>query len=247
MFSRIWDSIRRGRHVELYLVLVVSTVAVVLAILDVGSQRLVSTLTVTALGLTGFALIEQRIAVQAGLDRLADIGARAKFQDEPVLDLPSALKNSSLVMLAGVDLSRTFGRYEAELKDYVQAGKRLRVMLYDPEGTALDHAVVRSRRHFSRDREVALIENSCYDFLTLRALSSADGVEVRLSQVPFPYGVVAADYRSENGSICLKHYTFKGESYDKPWICLASADGRWYAQFAGEIDSYWDEARPVVA
>lgn len=244
MWGRIWNSLRRGKHIELYLVLVVSIIAAVLALFDIGTAQLIATLTVTAIGLSGFALLEQRLAVEESLNAVRTAVTGARFQAEPPYVLKDVLANSKLVMLAGVDLARTFSNFENDLTAYAQAGNELRVMLYQDTGPAVEYAVARSKRPFSKDRQIQLIQSGRDDFAQLQHTFPGK-VSVRLSSSPFPHGVVAANYDKESGFICLKHYTFQCDNYDRPWFRLTAEDGRWYAQFRQEIDAFWAAATPV--
>ncbi|MEU4741439.1 hypothetical protein AB0G02_13385 [Actinosynnema sp. NPDC023658] len=239
---RAWRSVRQGKNVELYLVLIVSVVAIVLSLADLGSPRLVQALTVTAIGLVGLALLEQRFEVREAVDRMESTLSRARFEHERPYDLDQLLRTSNVVMLAGVDLARTFSNFQRPLSDYLARGNELRVMLYDPDSPAIDHAVGRSKRPFSRQRQVQLIKDAAADFSQLRSIPNAK-IQIKLSATPFPHGVVASNYHRDDGIICLKFYRYRLDNYDLPWMKLTSADGIWFTQFAKEIDVFWDDAR----
>lgn len=241
-FHRTWRSLKRGKNVELYLVLVISVVAVVLSIFDVGDPRLVSALTVTAVGLVGLALLEQRFEVQDTLTKIETSFGHARFESERPFDLDQLLRSSSLVMLAGVDLARTFSNYRTQLSNYLERGNELRIMLYDPTSAAVDCAVQRSKRPFSKDRQIQLINDAVSDFKQLELIPQAR-MQVRLSSLAFPHGIIASNYHSGDGVICLKHYRYRLDNYDLPWMKITSADGIWYEQFATEIDEFWNDAR----
>ncbi|MGQ5264892.1 hypothetical protein ACTWLT_29490 [Micromonospora sp. ZYX-F-536] len=235
---------RRGQHVELAVVLLVSLGAVLASLFGWADDKLITALTVTGIGALGLALLGLRFELTDMVADLRRAAAGARFQQEPPYELPALLAGSSVVVLAGVDLARTFSNYESHLTAFVKAGKELRVMLYDPDGPAVDYAVMRSKRPFLKDRQRGLINDGAADFRQLMAIPQARA-EVRFSPAPFPFGVVAADYRTDNGLICLKYYTYRLENYDKPWLRVTAADGRWYRQFGDEVDALWNDARPA--
>jgi hypothetical protein len=240
--GRIWSSIRQGKNIELYLVLVISIVAIALGILDIATTRLVPTLTVTAVGLVGLALLEQRATIDDAVRRVETITTGARFEQNRPYDLAELLRTSSLVMLAGVDLARTFSNFQAELSRYLLAGHELRIMLYDPDSHATEYATQRSKRPFNMTRQVQLIKDAVADFGQLRLIANAR-IEIRLSSAAFPHGIVAGDYHDNQGVICLKYYRYRLDNYDLPWMRITSADGIWYGQFAEEIDVFWSDAR----
>lgn len=241
---RTLSALRRGQHIELAVVLLVSVGAIVTSVFGWADDTLVAALTVTGIGALGLAMLGLRFDLADMVADVRRVSAGARFQNEPPYELSTLLAGSSLVVLAGVDLARTFGNYEPSLTAFVKAGKELRVMLYDPDGLAVEHAVLRSKRPFSRDRQRGLIRDGAADFQQLTAIAQAK-VQVRFSPAPFPFGIVAADHGAENGAICLKYYTYRLDNYDRPWMKITAADGRWYRQFSDEIDALWADARPA--
>jgi len=242
--KRVTDSIRRGEHVELYLVLGVSIVAIVLAMLNIGSAKLIAALTVTAVGLLGLSLLEQRFSLADNVTRLERVVAGARFEDGTPYDLNDVLSTRSLVIIAGVDLARTFSTYQDKLEQFLKEGHELRILLYDPDSFAVDYAVTRSKRPFAKTRQARLINDAVADFKQLESIGKSR-LNIRLSAAPFPQGMVAADYHSSDGFICLKHYAYRLDNYDRPWMRVTGADGKWYRQYAQEIDAFWQDARQV--
>jgi hypothetical protein len=178
------------------------------------------------------------VSVAEQLKSVKQLVSTARFEHDQPYELGIVLQSSNVVFIAGVDLSRTYQNYRKQLENFLGAGKELRVMIYQPGSPAIDFAVKRSLEVWSLQRQEQLCLNGIEDFRKLKAIPGAK-VDLRLSPIPFPYGVVAGDYREANGFICLKHYTFRCDNYDKPYLRITFADGFWFRQYADELDSYF--------
>lgn len=175
--------------------------------------------------------------------RLAS-GSRT-FMDDFGPYLVKALESSSGLFVTGVTRSHFIAEHYSLLGDLLQAGKPIRLLIADPQSSAID--VLADRNHAIRDphRLRAAIQQTVGLSKELNRL--ANGLlEVRFSVHPIANGIIHANGLSDQPKdeiIFFERYTYRSSA--QPKSILLPTDGKWFRQALQEAEQLWASARPL--
>ena len=236
-FRRIWNDLRRGENIDLYLTIAAAVAFVALNLAGVASTALLAPLTLAVLALLAVTSLGNRHRMDTLLaqrEQSLDDFFREEFPASYKADLEAAEE----VWLAGVSLHRTVTGNYPLLERKLQRGHRLRVLLVHPDGAGLEMAVARgyTRRDVEKKRqEIRYVLDLLCD---LRQIAPGR-VEVRTIQHPLAYGALAANPDTGAGVLYLEHYCFRVSTESMPRYLLRVQDGRWYEFFKTELKALW--------
>jgi len=241
LLQRIWQDLRQGENIDLYLTAIVSIVIAVLSIVNIVPVSWVTPLNLSVLALLSFAILGNRHRMETILEKIT---ARhelllTEFPDELARDVE---KSGELTIL-GVGLSRTLRLHYSRFLEKLQRGDTIRILLVNPDSPACDIVAVREYPPMTPDDQRAAIRRS---LSVLHVLSQETGgnLEIRLADHPLAFGAIVGDPESSQGVLYLWHYAFKTRATNRPKMVLRPVDGYWYELFKEEIASIWDSAIP---
>jgi hypothetical protein len=235
---RIWDDIRSGENIDLYITVIVAIGLAILNVIGVAPQTYLAPITLAVLGLLAITSLGNRYRIEELLQK--QVQSTDTFYVE---EYPSSYKNdfetAEELWLIGVSLRRTFQANYPKIEQKLRQGHIIKVLLVHPEGAGLEMAV---SRNYAR-REVEPKSNEIRFNLQLLCdlrKSFPDKIEVRTIQYPLAYGVTAANPDTASGTLYLEHYCFRTASDSLPRFVLRAKDGRWYDFFKSEIRALWN-------
>lgn len=234
---RIWDDLRKGENVDLYLTIVAAVALVVLNLAGVAPATLMAPLTLAVLALLAVTSLGNRYRMDELLAQ-REQSLDDFFQEHIPPSYQTDLEAAEEVWLVGVSLHRTVTGNYALFERKLQQGHRLRVLLVHPDGAGLEMAVARgyTRRDLEKKRQDI---GYVLDMLCDLKQAAPGRVEIRTIQHPLAYGALAVNPDSSRGALYLEHYCFRVSTDSMPRYELRVADGHWYDFFKSEIQALW--------
>ncbi|RIK78203.1 hypothetical protein DCC62_07950 [candidate division KSB1 bacterium] len=171
-------------------------------------------------------------------------------------NLDQYFEGANQIDLCGVTLTTTINKQFGNLRERLQAGARIRILVVDPDSTALKMSAERSTSPEDVDyyrvrldatlREIEYLFKSWDDFKSLQTSSSRTAsLSVRLLSYAPSFGILSFDANQDNGIALVEIYPHKFGHKSPPTFDLTSQrDGNWYKYFIDQFDEMWNVARP---
>lgn len=238
MLRRVWDDIRRGENIDLYLTIGAAIGFVALNLAGVASTAMLAPLTLAVLGLLAITHLSNRRRMDELLNRQAQT-LDDFFRDDFPTSYLEDLEKATELWLVGVSRTGTIKSHYERLERKLARGDRMRVLLVHPEGPALEMTVDRgySRRDVAAKRQeitavLAMLED-------LQA-GAPGRLEVRTIRHALSYGAMVVNPENSAGAIYIENYPFRVTARSQPRFILRPRDGRWYDFFKAELRTLWE-------
>lgn len=239
--NQIWNDIKTGENIELYLTVSIAIIVAILGLLNVANAELVSSLTLATLGLFAFSALQNRRKIDKLLNQSS--GSGFSLLNDP-LDLDERLNQATSIAHNGITLVGTSNkRLGIFAKCLSQADGDVQLLLVDPDSIALDVAAQRFAKH--QDASLFRIE-------TQHALSNFNPLykkyesnfQIRLLPAMAPYSIWIIDRNTPYAEIWLGLYPFRADRQAEPWIKFFPHQDREMFDFLIEqFDVMWDTSR----
>jgi hypothetical protein len=179
--------------------------------------------------------------------------AIAFFEKQPNLD--PFVQGAKQIDLCGVTLTTTINRQFGNLREQLQAGAQVRILLIDPESAALKMSSARSTspddteyyrvRLDATIREIEYLFKSWDEFKALHnSVPKTGSLAVRLMSYAPSFGILSFDANHQNGVAIVEMYPHKFGYKSPPTFELTpQRDGNWYKYFVDQFDEMWGAAR----
>lgn len=179
--------------------------------------------------------------------RLADrSSALSFFQKMPSLD--SYIQGAMQIDLCGVTLTSTINRQLSNLRDRIREGANVRILICNPDSTAVEMSTARSEEknpaYYRRKLDATLQDLYYLHQSRLRQGEGAKGTFcVKFLQYAPSFGVFSFDAERPNGVTIVEIYPH-GAGYGSTPIfdLLPKRDGNWYEYFLEQFEHMWQEA-----
>jgi hypothetical protein len=234
----IWNEIRSGENLDVYLLIFATIGIFVLQLLQMDIGQIFPLVTLFGLSVLAYSALRSRHTLQE-LTRKLVPSANSVFLEDFDSNLKRDFESGSTIWLVGVSLSRTIRANYSVLEKKLQRGDSIRVLLVNPEGPASEIAssrpypkmgVVQTQRHI-RDT---------LSYLCRLRQSTSGKIEIRTIQNPLTYGVIATNPDSQNGVLYCELFPFQTVGNTLPKFILRAKDGQWYEFFKKELENLWD-------
>ena len=241
-FQGIWDHIRRGENIELYVIVIVAFILVALSLFGVATERLVASITLAVLGLLAISTLGTRDYIEEQLRKFpASLASTLKERSE-LPPIKERGQDASEIVVAGVSLITAvvpnLGFFEQKMK----AGCRLRFLLLDPSPSP----ALQTWDSISKvPNTKADIEQSLKSLEVLIHLekTTKGKCEVRLANVFLPFGIAAFDPSKDTGFMSVEFVIYKKALGERPHIKLMRAnDKKWFDFFKSQFEDLWVES-----
>jgi hypothetical protein len=180
--------------------------------------------------------------------------AIAFFQKPPSLD--HYIQSANQVDLCGVTLTSTLNKQFGNLRERLQAGAKIRILVVDPDSVALKMSAERSISPDDTDyyrvrldatfREIAYLFKRLEEFKAIQGNSpKAGNLYVRLLSYAPSFGIISFDTHQDNGIVFIEIYPHKfGHKSPPTFDLMPKRDGNWYTYFVDQFDEMWNAAKP---
>ncbi len=180
--------------------------------------------------------------------------AIAFFQKHPSLD--QYVQGATQIDLCGVTLTSTVNKQFGNLRERLQVGAKIRILIIDPDSTALKMWAERSPSPDDTDyyrvrldatlREIAHLFRSWEEIKTLQGNSQKAGnLSMRLLSYAPSFGIISFNTNQDNGIVFVEIYPHKcGFKTPPTFELMPKRDGDWYEYFVDQFEEMWNTAKP---
>lgn len=238
ILRRIWNDIKRGENIDLYITVCAAFSLVILNLLGLASSTLIGSLTLAILGLISISLLGNRHNVGELVEKLSHAN-EPFFIDEFPPSLKSDFSSATEVWLIGVNLNRTVRDYYSEIENKLHSGKTIRILLVSPEGASAEIASNRTYSGVDVNRTRARINDTLQYLCDLKKIAP-DCLQIRTIDNPLTFGAIAFNPDSLAGVLYLEHFPYKTTNGSLPKFILRGKDGLWYEFFKKELSMLWE-------
>ncbi|NJN91443.1 MAG: hypothetical protein HC878_14465 [Leptolyngbyaceae cyanobacterium SL_5_14] len=239
LIRQVWEDIRRGENIDLYVAVPLAIVIAVLGILGITSSQLISSITLVILGLLATSLLTSRYAVKELSQKLTQTADTTFFKEWTESNFESDFESAADLWLVGVSLTTMIRMRYSLIERKLRAGHTVKALLINPDGLAVEMAEMRNYGRPNAERARSEIRNSLQDLCDLSQVAPGK-LEIRTIQHPLGHGVMAKDPETASGAIYIQNYPFKTENGSRPKFVLRAKDGFWYDFFKRELYNLWE-------
>lgn len=252
LFDKVFQDIREGQNLEVYLTLVVALVLLLLDIFGVVSTEAVAAGTLATLALLAYStltnreqmrrLVDTSMTTQALVQQTLSHEQKADdFYWKEKRSLEHDLATATFIGIIGVTLSRTLREYLDVFEDRLASGGHIRFVIIDPAGSAPEQAVLRSKGVVGDSMYVDLLRPTIDRICALAELTTSSGT-VELGLLPYApsFGMFLIDPDESHGRIIVEIYQHKSTALGPTFELDAHRDTRWYPFFREQFDLLWE-------
>lgn len=172
--------------------------------------------------------------------------ALAFFRKLP--DLDNYVQAANQIDLCGVVLTSAINRQLSNLREQLDQGAKIRILVIDPDSPALTTAGSRSEEPSSSYYR-AKLDTTFQDLAYLYQVQTKPGqtakgsIEARLLSYPPSFAVYSFDTGRASARLIVEIYPHITGWGDPPiFDLLPGRDGKWYAYFATQFEYMWERA-----
>lgn len=237
LLSRIWNDIRQGENIDLYLTIFAAFSIVALNLLGLTSETLIAPLTLAILGLLAISSLENRHRSKKLYEEFSK-SINSVFLSEFPSSVNNEIDSARELWLIGVTLNRTIKTYYSMLEQKLSRGHIVKVLLVHPESAAAQMEEEKVYESGQIDRKRRDIINTLQDLCQLS--NNANGnLEIRVLRHPLAFGARYINPGTASSVLYIEHYPYKTRGVARPIFILKAIDGQWYDSFAAEIEMLW--------
>lgn len=244
-FRRIWQEVRRGENIDLYVTVSIALVTTFLSITNIVPVSIIAPLNLAILALLSIAILGNRHKTETVLEKIGPQNERflKGFSPQTQEKITQDIKQSTEINLVGVDMTWTLEAYYSIFQEKLRSGNTIKLLLIDPDSPACEIAAMRFYKPKGSTSQRQAIRDSLEGCAKL--INDTNGkLEVRLAEHPLTFGAIMGDPETSHGSIYLWHYSFKMHNTNIPKMIILPTDEFWYKYFQQEIYSMWNAAKP---
>ena len=171
-------------------------------------------------------------------------------------DLAPFIQKANQIDLCGVTLTNTLNRQFAHLRERLDAGGTIRLLIIDPESHAIEMSAQRSSSPLDTEYYQRRLESALSDITYLikynddrkqfKGRNTKSGnISVRLLSYAPSYGICSFDKKKAYGRVFVEVYPHKfGFKIPPTFELELEKDGEWYTYFVDQFEQMWDAATP---
>jgi len=242
LFRSIFDDIKKGENLDIYITLIVAIVIAVMNLLGNTPKSVLDSLILAVLAL----LVSSALGVRHRLENLKqqifqttkgiDFKDRRQQHEVPFDKRFADAKN---IDLHGYSLNSLVASYLGFLNEKAATGCKMRIILLDPESTTPQIV------SYLTEAGSLLTNDIQRSVEGLKNLLSTRNVEIRFTTTPTPFGLAIKDSKKANGSVDVDLYAYRVSALDRPKIIISKEiDKHWYEFFVQQFEKLWEDARP---
>lgn len=239
-FRHLWQDLKSGVNIDVYVTLLLAIGLSVASKTGVGKE-LVPSLTLTVLALLVIILFGTRRRIE---DLAGHISEGRAFLVHRRPDLEERLRNARTIAINGITLAGTSAQLLTVFKDCFTRGGQVRLLLMDPENSALEVAGYRFYKHQDQEKLRREVRHALDNFETLLPCrSSSEDCRIGLLPTLPPYGIWLIDVDTPKAEIWVEVYSFKDVT-QPTFHLLPNRDEVWFDFFRRQFEGMWEARIP---
>lgn len=251
-FDKVFQDIRKGENLEVYLTLVVALVLLILDIFDIVTTEAIAAGTLATLALLTYSILTSREQMEHLVDTSTATRAivEQSISGKPRADrffwperrsLENDLARARFIGIAGITLSRTVRDYLPLFENRLQSGAHIQFIVIDPDSLASQQAIHRSKGGVGDSFYADLIRTTVARVCILAELKDVPG-RMELGLLPYApsFGLLVIDPDEPHGRIVVEIYQHKSLAFNPTFELDARRDSRWYQFFREQFELLWE-------
>ncbi|MBW4461947.1 MAG: hypothetical protein KME47_17155 [Nodosilinea sp. WJT8-NPBG4] len=209
-----------------------------LDIFNLASPDVLTQITLAVLALVVFASLGTKDSIENLSKKLIRPKSADDFFWKRKRSIDTDLSQAKYIGIVGASLSRTLRDYSAILEDRIKLGATVRVILMDPNSTAPDQAVLRSKGVINRQFYLDTLRPTIERVGILSNYSN----KVDLGLLPYKpaFGMIVIDPDEPYGKIIVEMYPHHSDSFAPTFELEPSHDTHWYKFFREQFENLWN-------
>lgn len=238
VFLNIWNDIRKGENIDLYLTVIAAFGVAGLNYFGQSSSALIASVTLAVLGALAVSSLTIRHKLK-GLARTPSVGEI--FLEKFPENLNPNIEAAQDVWLVGVALKTPINVFYPMLEQKLRKGHSIKFLLVEPDPEVVQFAAIRSYTKQSIERTCHSITESLENYCELSAIEKGK-VRIRTIRYPLDHGIIAINPQSVNGRMYVTNYSFKTKAGSQPKYVVRAEDGYWFDLYKDELYRLWENA-----
>lgn len=241
IIQRIWNEIRSGENIDLYVATPMAIGLAVLSIVGLNVEKWIAPVTLVILSLLATSLLANRRGIKELTEKLSQ-SPGSVFLDELPDKFNEDFNKATELWLIGVSLTTIIRLHYSELDKKLRKGCVIKALLVHPTGPAVEMSQMRAYFSPNVEREKQEILNSLQDLCNLKQIAP-DRLEIRTINFLIEHGAVLMNPESASGILYIQNYPFKVEGGSRPKFVLRASDGHWYDFYKRESEVLWENGQ----
>lgn len=235
--QKMFQDISEGRNLEHYITLIFIIVILALDIFGLTSPDILTEITLAVLALIVFTNLSTRETIEMLSDKFTSSKSADDYFWKEKRSLEHHLSQAKSIGFVGASLSRTLRDYSNILEKRLRLGAEVRIILMDPDSTAPDQAVLRSKGVPNRQFYIDTLRPS----LERARMLSETSNKVDLGLLPYKpaFGMVVIDPEEPYGRIIVEMYPHHSDGFAPTFDLQPDRDPQWYPFFQKQFDNLW--------
>jgi hypothetical protein len=260
LFSRIWDDVRHGENIELYLAIAAAFVLTIINLFGIDIGKWLSTVTVAVLGGLAVSNLVNRnhlVGLRAEVISLKeDLNSASKgqptaaafFHTRSDTPLPTQIRDARTLGMIGTSLISVAVTNQALIRNLKESGSRVRLLISDPDEVHLSQIYsARFQEAETPEQHTTNVKTSIANFQMLVGTSNSGGsVEVRMTKSDISFSYLGVNTGSTSGKISVEIYLNKLPLNENPMFTTdANTDAHWFGVFKNQFEMLWNRAKTI--
>jgi len=238
LLRSIWDDLRQGENIDLYLTVIVALAISVLNLAGWAPATLIPAITLAVLALLAITNLVNRHKLDDALQKQPSAQFFIENYPTSVIDDINSAKE---LWLVGYSLARTVLNYGSTFEAKLSRNERIKVLLIDPYSDAVRYANAGLLYPMTLEQFRERI-NTSLTMLSQIAKKYPGRLEVHLIDHPISFGTYAMNIDAPNGIMYVELYEYKTTS-DEPRFVLRKKDGHWFELYREQLEILWKASK----
>lgn len=213
----------------------------------------------TTLGILAFGLIRDRLHREALAKQIDELKMRLPDRPSAIAffqksrDIHSHLQHALQIDMCGVTLTGTLNREYGILRERLQAGAKVRILIIDPDSLAIEMTAQRTGNpqdlDYHRNRLDSSLRELAYIYKRMSEMKPQKGnklgsFSVKLMSYAPSFGMLSVDVKQKEGISFIEIYPHKF-GYMPPLLfdLTPERDQEWFEYFINQFDVMWEAAK----
>ncbi len=234
LLKNIWDDIRHGENIDLYLTVAASITISVLGLLNVTDIDLAVSLTLAVLALLAFASLQSRHQIENILENQERL--QFIFSERSPVSM-DRLRRAKSIAHNGITLVGTSNTLLGIFSDCIMKGGSVRLIVVDSDDMSMQVAAQRFVKHQDVNRLRREAQHALDNFSSMLE-RYPDNFEVKTLRAMPPFSLWILDEGTPYAEVWLGLYPFRDQP--EPWIQIFPRTNREMFEFlTRQFDLMW--------
>jgi hypothetical protein len=242
ILERIWNDVRKGENIYLYLTIVIAIGLSILNLFGLAPDTMVASLTLAVLGLLAITSLVNRYQIEEQLNKIGQQSSHFLRERSQLPSFHERGQSATEIVIVGVSAITAITPHLDFFEQKMRTGATLRFLLLDPENP--------SAQVFNLISKVPDVQADIKQ--TLKSLNLLILMEqkfdgkclVRLSDVFLPFGLAAFDPGKDIGFMNIEMYAYKKTLGERPHFVLTQGkDKKWFDYYKSQYEQLWKNSK----